>query len=554
MSVPRSVFLIPVLAALCLSGVANGAEVNGRTLAHVFKRARVASEDTIYFRNNDVLRGRVVNESFRIVTPYGAVDVATTQCAGLSLSGDEQFVDRLITVRRNQLTGALIEEKVRFVTGTANHEITIPRAKIRQIVFRKREEEAAHLDAPGRFDLLVMRNGDLVTGCVAGKAFTLKTEYGELALAFDEVDSLETPTRGSETFVKKRNGDVVRGELEKTSVAIDVGFALATGEAPFKQIAKLYIGDARQRVATYGENYVVDLGSGVKTEMIWIPGGRFDMGASRTAAQTAATYGGEESFFHHEHPSHEVALDEFWLGRTEVTVAQFRQFVEATNYRTTAERQGHGSVLVKGEWEKRHGFSWRNPGFAQNHRHPVVGVSRDDAEAFCGWLSDLTGYRHSLPTEAQWEYACRAGTRTEWSWGDTPVAGPRCMNGADDSEKKARANAQRNIFSWRDGNHYTSLAGSYLSNRLGLYDMHGNVWEWCRDWYGDDYYERSTACNPPGPWTGKYGVLRGGSWMNVPSFSRSAYRTWDSHVKAAPYYGFRVCRSVTTVVKGDDED
>ena len=143
-----------------------------------------------------------------------------------------------------------------------------------------------------------------------------------------------------------------------------------------------------------------------------------------------------------------------------------------------------------------------------------------------------------LPTEAQWEYACRAGTTTAFPWGDSPDYGSGWANAADVSLKKKLTAADWEFFSWDDGFVFTSPAGHFQANALGLYDMNGNVCQWCQDWYGE--YKKGAATDPAGPETGGLRVQRGGSWYNPPSNCRSAFRRKCDPDKRYDDDGFRV--------------
>ena len=144
-----------------------------------------------------------------------------------------------------------------------------------------------------------------------------------------------------------------------------------------------------------------------------------------------------------------------------------------------------------------------------------------------------------LPTEAQWEYACRAGTKTAYPWGDNPDDGKGWANCADQSLKKKIPNQEHwAFFSWDDNFVFTSPVGSFKANAFGLYDMIGNAWEWCQDRYGD--YEKGAATDPTGPDNGVLRVLRGGSWLNGPWLCRSARRCRINPDCRIDYLGFRV--------------
>jgi formylglycine-generating enzyme required for sulfatase activity len=280
---------------------------------------------------------------------------------------------------------------------------------------------------------------------------------------------------------------------------------------------------------------VADLGGGVKMELVLIPAGEFKMGSAESAEDTAAffkkTYG--EDFltadsFKDEHPQHRVLITKpFYLGTYHVTRGQFRQFVADTSYKTDAEKGERPGAFGWDADKKEFGFnekySWRNAGFEQTDEHPVVNVSWNDAVEFCKWLSKKESKTYRLPTEAEWEYACRAGTTTRYYSGDDPETLAKVGNVAD-----AAAKAQFPDWTWtikaNDGYVFTSPVGKFKPNAFGLYDMHGNVWEWCQDWYDDGYYAKSPTDDPPGPTTGSLRVGRGGSWLHVARLCRSAYR------------------------------
>ena len=166
------------------------------------------------------------------------------------------------------------------------------------------------------------------------------------------------------------------------------------------------------------------------------------------------------------------------------------------------------------------------PGLEQADAHPVVYVTWNDVTAFCEWLSQKEGQTSHLPTETQWEYACRAGTTTTW------------YSGNDEGALREHAWLRFNA------GYKTHPVGQKSPNAWGLYDMHGNVWEWCQDWFGKRYYATSPMDDPPGPSGGSGRVLRGGGWDNVGRDCRSAYRDWNIRGHRHILYGFRVARSI----------
>jgi formylglycine-generating enzyme required for sulfatase activity len=300
----------------------------------------------------------------------------------------------------------------------------------------------------------------------------------------------------------------------------------------------------------------VDLGGGVKMELVLIPAGEFKMGSGESAEATAAffnkTYGEsllKADFFKDEHPQHRVRITKpFYLGTCHVTRGQFRQFVADAAYKTDAEK-GVGFKGTFGwdpdekKFDLNEKYSWRIAGFEQTDEHPVVNVSWNDAVAFCEWLSKKESKTCRLPTEAEWEYACRAGTTTRYYYsGDDPETLAKVGNVAD-AAAKAKFPEWKYAIKANDGYVFTSPVGKFKPNAFGLYDMHGNAWQWCADWYGAEYYAASPADDPTGPDTGHVRVLRGGSWVSRPGDSRSATRYWGIPVFWGGNAGFRVART-----------
>ena len=202
----------------------------------------------------------------------------------------------------------------------------------------------------------------------------------------------------------------------------------------------------------------------------------------------------------------------FYLGTTEVTRGQFRRFVDEAGYKTEAEKDG------KGGWRA----NLADHGFEQTDEHPVVNVSWNDAVAFAAWLSRKEGQTYRLPTEAEWEYACRAGTTTRYSSGDDPEG----------------LAAVAKLWQWKG----TAPVGRYNPNAWGLFDMHGNVWEWCADGYAADYYKGSPVDDPPGAAGSSDRVFRGGSWNGEPRYARSASRDGLAPESRSGGLGFRLAR------------
>ncbi|MEN8219532.1 MAG: SUMF1/EgtB/PvdO family nonheme iron enzyme [Pseudomonadota bacterium] len=219
-------------------------------------------------------------------------------------------------------------------------------------------------------------------------------------------------------------------------------------------------------------------------EMVWIPAGSFRMGDIQ---------GGGLS---DEKPVHSVAATQrFAMGRYEVTFAEYDKFAEATGREKPDDK-----------------------GWGRGNR-PVINVSWHDAVAYTEWLSQQTGKKYRLPTEAEWEYAARAGTETKYWWGNTA------------SHEYANYDSR-----WE----YTAPVGSFAPNSFGIYDTAGNVWEWVYDIYSSDYYSSSPPSDPSGPSTGSSRVNRGGGWNSTASYCRAAYRYLNSPGSRYGNLGFRL--------------
>jgi formylglycine-generating enzyme required for sulfatase activity len=259
-------------------------------------------------------------------------------------------------------------------------------------------------------------------------------------------------------------------------------------------------------------------------DMVFIKGGRFLMGTDQGLPL--------------EGPVHEVVVKSFSMDRHEVTVAQFAEFVKATGYKTEAEKFGWSGVfdLKTGEWTKVDGADWRHPEGPSSSAppdEPVAQVSWNDALAYAQWA------KKRLPTEAEFEYAARGGMAgKKYAWGDDLRP-----------QGKYMANWWQGVFPVRDlgedGYRRRAPVGSFPPNGYGLYDITGNVWEWCADWFDENYYKKSPRVNPRGPATGEHRVIRGGSWLcseNYCTGYRVAARNHTAPDSGLNNLGFRCVR------------
>jgi len=260
-------------------------------------------------------------------------------------------------------------------------------------------------------------------------------------------------------------------------------------------------------------------------EYLFIKGGTFLMGTPE-----------HEVDRRENETQHQVKVSDFFMAKYTVTVAQFEKFIMESHYQTDADKDGGSHIWTGKDWQKKAGVDWKCDVSGEEQKdkqHPVIHVSWNDATAYCNWLSKKLNATLRLPTEAEWEYACRAGTTTPFNTGDNLTTEQANYNGNYPYHKNPKGKYLQR----------TKPVGSYPSNAWGLYDMHGNVWEWCQDWYGEKYYEtckkQGVIENPTGPETGSGRVLRGGGWGDGARRCRSADRGDGDPDGRADFIGFR---------------
>ncbi len=269
----------------------------------------------------------------------------------------------------------------------------------------------------------------------------------------------------------------------------------------------------------------------VVMKLALIPQGKFMRGSPNNEAGRST-----------DEKQHEVDLSNpFYIGLREVTVQQFRVFAEEKKgYKTSAETSGTAMALRGGQWRSARGITWDKPDFEQAPDHPVTCVSWDDAREFCKWLSGKTKKAVRLPTEAQWEYACRAGTTTRFTFGQKDEDLHKHGNYADSSSGLLKRDQKHT-----DKHDRTAPVGGFKPNAWGLLDMHGNVAELCLDMYA--LYPTASTTDPIGM-SGKYPVIRGGSWFDLPVGCRSAVRAQRLRNFCSSNVGFRVVVEGTPIV------
>jgi formylglycine-generating enzyme required for sulfatase activity len=291
------------------------------------------------------------------------------------------------------------------------------------------------------------------------------------------------------------------------------------------------------------------------TDITWviIPSGRFLMGSQVPADKLAkdfAEYGREADYFSDEYPQHPVEItNPFLIASTEVTVGQFRAFTEETGYKTRAEVDSTGGWGYDPALRKCLGrdprFSWLDPGYPQTDSHPVVNVTWEDCQAYCRWLSGKQRRIVRLPTEAEWEYANRAGTKDYYSVGNTKtdiLSKARTLVPRPETIRQAVQDLEIDP---SESPPFPVPVASYAPNLFGVYDMHGNVWEWTADWHDEKYYSYSPTKDPQGPKQGVVKVRRGGAWNSFPLWARSSFRNWNTIDTRCVNLGFRLVAEMT---------
>ncbi len=282
------------------------------------------------------------------------------------------------------------------------------------------------------------------------------------------------------------------------------------------------------------------VGDQLAPELVVIPEGQFMMGSSAN----------ERGRLDHEGPRHRVVLDGgLALGRFEVTVGQFRLFVEETGHRTDAERAGRAKIYDPRTRRitDQPGINWRMDyqGQRAEENLPVIHVSWRDAQAYVDWLSEKTGEPYRLPSEAEFEYALRAGSQWAYPWGADLPTEPHENLAGDGDQSPTQARWAVSFPDYADGHWGPAPVGQFPANAMGLHDMGGNVMEWTADCWHDSYVR---APADGSAWVNRgcrQHVVRGGSWASTPVLARSAHRLPMPANQSDVRVGFRVARDLS---------
>ena len=502
----RAILLAIGVLLLTVLALGNTAPVMP-TIETVLDTTRPKDVDILLLRNGDKLTGTVMNESFSIRTSYAHIVIESKYIAGINLEGGANNIESIITVNNNRFSGFIDDAFVSFKL-TGGPQLEIRREKVLKIVFRQRPQETAGMKWR---QFMQLKNGDYFHGQILTKDITISTTYAKIPLDFATTESITLIGDANPlTTVKMTNGDTVQGilETEDIEIELDVGSVI---EVYQDRIDRIFF---KEGYVPDGIPSIVTSSSVAKGNFILVEKGSFTMGDTDGASD--------------EKPTHKVTFTyNFYIGKYEVTFDEYDAFCSATG-KSKPNDQGWG-----------------------RGSRPVINVTWWDAIDYCNWLSekeklpkaydsngnlldkdgrvttDITkvlGYR--LPTEAEWEFAARGGNKSRgYQYAGSSTVGD---------------------VAWYDSNSggKTQEVGKKAPNELGIYDMSGNVWEWCSDWYDSGYYAKSPTTNPYNSTAGSNRVERGGGWYNDATSTRVAIRRNYSPSSADYYLGFRIARTV----------
>lgn len=322
-----------------------------------------------------------------------------------------------------------------------------------------------------------------------------------------------------------------------TTVMVDFGSAGITAKTSKKPGANDQQAEAQTYSNSLGQKFAL------------IHKGEFDMGELLLSeflskSLEATTLEARLELLGRQPPKQPVFIRrDYWIGLHEVTIGQFRQFVKEMGYKTEAEKDGRGGtgLLASGKFGYGARFTWQEYGFPVTEDHPVANVSWNDSNAFCAWLSKKEGKRYRLPTEVEWEFACRGNTDTTYNCGGDPPDLAGHANVADQSLKRKTPGLPWAL-AHDDGYPYLAPVGEFKANAYGLHDMHGNVLEWCADRFS--FYDSLKEFDLPKDKDIRY-VMRGGNWFNDPKLAGSASRIGAEPDFRNSLTGFRTVMEVS---------
>ena len=404
-----------------------------------------------------------------------------------------------------------------------------------------RQENTAPVSEPDDGNAGQPENADKTLTALNSTSTSKSITSSDLQEHTSSTDSLSS--RGALTVKVSPDNALVRimniveeyrpGILLDRSKEYDV-YVTLNGYQPWRDRIKLLTNDHRMEVAL--QKKPLDLPG-----MVHITGGQFRMGCSS----------GDRLCDKYEKPAHDVVVAAFGMSRTEITVGQFRSFIDSTGHVTDAEKnsagfegcyvwtENGGISRSNASWKWQKGKSWRNPGYAQNGKYPATCVSWNDASAYAKWLGSVTGKHYRLPTEAEWEYAARAGHASRYDFGDDAKKLCRYANGADKTPSPNGSNWSGRL-KCTDEHWFSAPVATFQANALGLHDMQGNVWEWVEDTWSPGYQNTPTDGRAHLTGQAEQRVLRGGAWDGGEKMLRVTNRSKGKAGSRAAMTGFRL--------------
>ena len=474
------------------------------TLRTVFNATRWDGADAVHFWNGDVFRGEVLNETVNLLTSYGQFAIPLRTCAGISFEGTPFNSEQLVLVNFNRMTGLVMDKAIRIKVAALGQEVSIRKDRIRYVLLRHSESETASMKETFRSDLFVMSNKDLLTGRATVPDVAIKTDADEVAVPFTDIEEIVMQGGRDVTLhLQLHGGRKLAGKPVREDMTIDLDNGLRVEGVHNDLISRIYIDDGYWQAAlefglilpklkemslpTFAAGGLEYWTNSLGMKFRLVPPGEFVMGSERGHSD--------------ERPLHRVTISQpFYLAAHEVTQAQWNRVMD------------------------------NNPSEVKGDNLPAYSLLWSEVQEFINGLSAKEGLEYRLPTEAEWEYACRAGSTTEFYWGEGSVSD--CAWYTMNSGEKPHP------------------VGLLKPNAWGLYDMSGNVYEWCQDYHGN-YSDRAES--DPLQASGTFRVYRGGAYNrrleycgSARRFSVIAYRdsvTAASYVRHRPI-GLRLVRSV----------
>ncbi len=438
--------------------------------------------------------GALLNESISLRTAYATLRLPKAAIARIDLADPRQGLDSVETVNSNRFTGFLDDPSLTFRSDTGD-VVKVRTEKVAEVILG-----SSHKEIPASGIWIYLKNGDRLSGELLTETLNLRTANTELKIARNDLTALLMTADGSSgATVLLRNGTVLNGTLatEEARIKLDLGQTVTLYRGRLRSISQTRDLPAGALKPVLEAGLPGDqTGPGASTNregLIWIPAGEFIMGSPSD----------EPGRDWDEGPQTRVVIAHgFWMGKCEVTQAEFQRVM---GYNPSNEAGPPNRPVEKVSWYEAIDYCTR--------------LTRGEETA--GRLPD--GYSYRLPTEAEWEYACRAGTTTRFSFGDDP------------------AEVHLGEYAWYAGNSDSTShpVGTRRPNPWGLYDMHGNVWEWCLDrWPGS--LPGGTITNRPALAQGTLRTTRGGSWLYDSRACRSANRDDYSPGDRCSDIGFRI--------------